>query len=63
MTESLDGHDYRARRRIADAENVTLAEKGATCEHVPPEALPSLLEAGDIERAVERRAATPSEDR
>jgi hypothetical protein len=63
MTEPLDGHEYRARRRIADAENETLAEVGATCERVPADVLPSLLEAGDIERAVERRAAQASEER
>jgi hypothetical protein len=54
--EPLDGRDFRALRRVSDAENETLAAVGETCERVPTESLPALLESGDIERAVERRA-------
>jgi hypothetical protein len=54
--EPLDGRDFRALRRVSNAENETLAAVGETCERVPAESLPALLESGDIERAVERRA-------
>jgi hypothetical protein len=55
MTERLRGQDYRARRRIADVDNVTLVEVGDTCEKVPATALAALLASGKIERALERR--------
>ena len=57
MSPELHGRDFRALRRLANGENETLAEMGDTCERIPPEHLPALLQSGDIERAVERRAA------
>jgi hypothetical protein len=65
MSEPLNGHDYRALRRLSNAANETIAEVGETCERVPADSLPALLESGDIERAVERRApeANPAADR
>lgn len=56
MTETLRGEDYRARRRLSDKDDRTLAEVGETCERVPVDSLSALLASGHIELAVERRA-------
>jgi len=61
MSESLEGKDYRARRRLSDVDDHTLAEVGETCERVPAESLAPLLESGHIELAVERRGAAVSD--
>lgn len=47
MTE-LQGTDYRAVRRLSDAQDVTLAEVGETCARVPVESLAPLLASGHI---------------
>jgi hypothetical protein len=50
--EVLNGADYRARTRLSNgADDVTYAEVGETCEHVPVESLPGLLLHGYIEPA------------
>lgn len=58
MSEILEGKDYRALRRLSDADDHTLAEVGETCERVPPASLEPLLASGHIELAVERRATS-----
>ena len=62
MSDALKGQDYRARRRLSDQDDHTLAEVGETCERVPVESLEPLLASGHIELAVERRAATTHVD-
>lgn len=59
---ALQGRDYRALRRIADVENVTLADVGETCARVPAASLAALLASEKIALAVERRAkaSTPA---
>lgn len=39
---------YLANRRISDADNRTLAEVDGDCSRVPADALPAMLEAGDV---------------
>jgi hypothetical protein len=41
--------DYVARNRITNKAGETLAAIGQSCDRVPPNALPWLLEGGDIE--------------
>lgn len=47
----MDGREYRAKVRLSDASDRTLADVGARCEQVPSGSLPWLLEQGLIERA------------
>lgn len=50
--ESLDGADYRAVVRLSNGDDdVTYADVGHTCEHVPVESLEALLAHGYIEPA------------
>lgn len=44
----LDGHQYRAVRRLSTKGDLTLAEPGETCERVPTASLPWLLRDGKI---------------
>lgn len=65
MADTLNGADYRARTRLSNAANVTLANIGETCERVPAVSLPSLLAAGEIvpvENETARPAAVPVAD-
>jgi hypothetical protein len=55
--EPLKGADYRARVRLSTKADETLAEIGATCEHVPVESLAPLLASRKI------ALATASSDR
>jgi hypothetical protein len=48
VTDLLNGTHYRALVRLSTRANVTLAEPGETCEHVPAESLPMLLASGKI---------------
>lgn len=48
MSNELQGKNYRAVRRLSNAADETLAEIGATCEHVPPASLAWLLRDGLI---------------
>lgn len=49
MREDLSGADYRAVYRLANGDDdVTYAEIGETCEHVPAESLAGLLAHGYI---------------
>src|SRR4029077_12994837 len=50
--ERLIGADYRARVRVSDPDDGTLAEIGETCERIPVMSLPWLLEQGLIEPIV-----------
>lgn len=54
----MKGRDYRALRRLSNAANETLAEVGETCDRVPPESLPWLLQSGKIEPVIKRRRRT-----
>lgn len=48
--ERLNGADYRAVTRLSNGnDDVTYAEVGDTCDHVPVESLPGLLLHGYIE--------------
>ena len=44
---------YLANRRISDADDRTLAEVDEDCSRVPADALPAMLEAGDVRLAPE----------
>jgi hypothetical protein len=63
VADTLNGSDYRARTRLSNAANVTLAHIGETCERVPAASLPSLLASGEIVPVEnETRPAAPVAD-
>lgn len=45
----LNGTDFRARVRLSNKDDVTLADVGETCARVPATSLGWLLERGQIE--------------
>ncbi len=49
----LNGADYLAQQRLSNGDDETLADVGETCERVPVESLPWLLEQGFIAAPVE----------
>ncbi len=49
----LNGADYVAQQRLSNGDDETLADVGETCERVPVESLPWLLEQGVIAPPVE----------
>jgi hypothetical protein len=67
VNDELNGKDFIALRRLSDADDVTIADIGATCERVPAaasggtvsEALARLLASGKIAHVIDRRATPP----